>query len=315
MPRCCGGASCSCVLEEAAHINIAGTGSPADPFVIEGDVALQVTDNATFDLTLTGLGTVLSPWVLEAKYAATAKLNDLPDVTAPAPTNGQVLGWDSATSQWTNRAPTTAASGSVQHDTSLAGDGSAGTPLQVLRDPSAYLGTTAQGLGLNSNGINQLARKFADAAARAATVVPPTLNTLSLLATRPGQIDYWDGDSWEMAGGSFLLGAVAGQEMYQMSGPYSGGRLTVAVQNITATTDGNGEFDAIPAANLTAAGGIMSAFAQPIAPSGGLSAVATPFMVVLAGTAGALRGKAYRIDNGAPLTLSPINLTVTAYIY
>jgi hypothetical protein len=315
MPRCCGGASCSCVLEEAAHINIVGTGSPGDPFVIAADVAVQVADNPTFDLTLTGLGTAASPWVIGVTFAATAKLNDLPDVTAPTPTNGQVLGWDTATSQWTPRAPTTAAAGAVLHDTSLAGDGSAGTPLQVLRDPSAYLGTTAQGLGMNANGINQLARKFPDAAARTAAVVPPTLNTLSLLDTAPGQIDYWDGAAWTQAGGSFLLAAVTGQEMYQMSGAYAGGRLKVVVRNVTTTTDGNGEFDAITPADLTGQAGIMSAHAQPIAPPGGLSSIPTPFVVALAGASGGLRGKAFRVDTGAPLTLSPVNLTVTAFIY
>lgn len=314
MPRCCGGASCSCVIQEGPHIQIAGTGSPADPFVVAGDVDLEVTDNTVFNLTLNGAGTVASPWNLSAAFASTATLNDLPDVTAVGMTNGQVLGWDSGTSQWTPRAPTTAASGSVTHDTSLAGDGSAGTPLQVQEDPAAYLTTRAPGLGVSDAGINQMVRKFADEAARTAASPAPTTNTLSVLGTAPGAIDYYDGSAWKSAGGAFLLGAVSGEEMYQMSGPYAGGRLTVLVKNVEEVTDADGMFDAIPSTDLAGRAGIMSAMAQPI-PTTSLLAVPTPFMVMLAGEGGALRGRAFRVDDGTPLPLTTINLSLTAFVY
>jgi hypothetical protein len=314
MPRCCGAASCSCVIQEGVHMQIVGVGSPADPFVVSADVDLEVADNSVFNLTLTGLGTAAVPWVLSTAFAATAKLNDLPDVTAPSPTNGQVLGWDSGTSQWTNRAPTTAASGSVTHDTSLAGDGSAGTPLQVAEDPAGFLVTRAPGLGLSDAGINQTVRKFADSTARSSATPAPTTNTLSVLGDRPGQIDYYDGTTWKSAGGSFLLANVAGQEMYQMSGPYTGGRLTVMVANVSALTDVNGIFDAIGSAALAGRAGIMSAFCQPTAPTG-LAVVSSPFAVMLNGEAGALRGRAYTLVDGLPLALAQVTCTVTAYVY
>ena len=316
MPRCCGGASCSCVVQEGAHIQIVGTGSAADPFVIAGDVDLLVADNSVFNLTLTGLGTVASPWVLSAAFAATAKLNDLPDVTAPSPTNGQVLGWNSSTSQWVNQAPTTAASGSVTHDTSLAGDGSAGTPLQVQEDPAGFLVTRTPGLGLSDSGINQTVRKFADSTARSGASPAPTANTLSMLANSPGNIDYYDGTSstWKPAGGAFLLADVVGQEMYRMSGPYVGGRLSVIIRQVSAITDVNGIFDVISAVDLAGRAGIMSAQAQATAPSGLLS-LPTPYEVVLAGESGALRGRVYTLSDGLPLALAQINCTVTAFVY
>ncbi len=311
MPRCCGGATCSCVIDNGSHIQISGTGSPADPFLITADVALEAKDNSVFDMTVTGMGTVALPWQIEAKFASSAKLNDLPDVTAPAPTNGQVLGWDNATSQWTPRAPTTAASGSVQHDTALTGDGSAGSPLGVNEDPARMLATSAGGLGLSDAGMNSVVRKFADSTARGAASPAPVTNALSMLGTQPGKIDYWDGDSWEPAG-VFLL-ALAGQEMWQQSGAYTGAeRITLMVRNVAQITDNTGMFDAIPAVDLAGRAGVVTAIAQAT----GVSGVSmTPFAVVLTPSGGAIKGVAYRLDDGQPLPSTSINCTVLALVY
>lgn len=312
MPRCCGGASCSCVIDEGTHVQIVGTGSPADPFLITADVDVQAVDNSTFDVHVTGFGTVASPWAIEVRYAATAKLNDLPDVTAPSPTNGQVLGWDSSTSQWTPRAPTTAAAGTVTHDTALTGDGSAGSPLGVNEDPARMLATAAAGLGLSDTGMNSIVRKFADATTRSSASPTPVTNTLSMLGTAPGKIDYWDGDSWEPAG-VFSL-ALSGQEMWQQSGPYTGvQRLTLMVRNVSQITDTNGVFDAIPATDLAGKAGVVTAIAQATGVSG--VTLATPFTVVLTPSSGAIKGTAYRLDNGQPLPSVSINCTVLAIVY
>jgi len=311
MPRCCGGATCSCVIDNGSHIQIGGTGSPADPFVITADVGLEAKDNTVFDVVLTGMGTVALPWQIEVTFAATAKLNDFPDVNAPAPTNAQVLGWDTATSQWTARAPTTAAAGAVQHDTALTGDGSAGTPLGVNEDPARMLGTTAAGLGLSDTGMNSIVRKFDDDAARAAASPMPVLNAMSVLNTQPGKIDYWDGDAWEPAG-VFLL-SMLGQEMWQQSGPYTGvQRVTFMVRNVEQITDTEGMFDAIPAVDLAGRAGVISAVAQA---TGTIGSIATPYTVILTPTGGGIRGIAYRLDDGQPLPSSPINCTVLALVY
>lgn len=312
MPRCCGGATCSCVIQgSGTHIEVSGSGSPGDPFIIAADVALQAKDNTTFDVAVTGLGTTTVPWEVEVKYASSAKLNDLPDVTAPAPSNGQVLGWDSATSQWTNRAPTTAASGSVQHDTALTGDGSAGSPLGINEDPARMLGTAAGGLGLSDAGMNSIVRRFADSAARNAASPAPALNSVSMLDSAPGKLDYWDGDSWEAAG-MFML-AATGQEMYQLSGAYTGTqRLTWMVRNVSQITDTSGVFDAIPAVDLAGRGGVLTAMVQA---TGVVGSIPSPFTVMLAPQAGALKGIAYRLVDGQPMPTLSITCTVLALLY
>src|SRR5262245_24935935 len=132
MPGCCQGATCACVIKTGGNSTVTGSGTANDPFVITSTVELNVVDNATFDLTLVGDGSDTAPYVLSVNYAATAKLDHLPDVDAPNPTNGQVLAWNNSLQKWAPAAPTTAASGSVTHDNSLTGDGSAGTPLAVL---------------------------------------------------------------------------------------------------------------------------------------------------------------------------------------
>lgn len=310
MPRCCGGATCSCAIEAGQHIQIAGVGSATDPFVIIGDVDLEVSDNTTFNLTLGGTGTLASPWLLSVAFAATAKLNDFPDVNVPAPTNGQVLAWNSSTSQWEAVAPTTAASGALTHDTSLSGDGSAGSPLQVQEDPAGLLTTRAPGLGLSDTGINQTVRKFATEAARTAATPAPTLNTLSLVDSNPGQIEYFNGTSWSIAGGVFRLGSIVGEEFYQLSGPYASGRLTLVTLNLMTSTDSNGVFTIFDATALAGWGGVMSIGTQQI---NGVGSV--PYVVQAAGVGGAVLGYAYRIDDGQPLGLNTVSLSVTAFLY
>jgi hypothetical protein len=306
MARCCGGASCSCLIQTSgAQVSITGSGQASDPYIIHGGVDLQVVDTSVFNLTLTGAGTTAAPWLLSAAFAASAKLDDLPDVNAATPTNGQVLGWDTATSRWTARAPTTAASGSVQHDTALTGDGSAGTPLGVNEDVNGYLATAAAGLGLSDIGKNRIIRHYASASIRAAASPTPDLNTLTMLDTVPGRIDFWNGTAW-VEYRSYTLDVVG--QMLAISGAYAGaGKLTFVVRQVAALTDGFGYFDVLSAADLSGKAGVLGCWFQPL-----LSSV---FTAVLETTTTTVRGRAYNVADGSPYLNQSVAGVVFAIVY
>lgn len=306
MARCCGG-GCSCKIVEGSNITVTGVGSAQDPFVIATDIDMDVVDNDVFNLSLGGDGSATSPWALQVAFASTAQLTDVPDVNAPTPTNGQVLGWDNATQRWTPRAPTTAPTGAVSHDTSLAGDGSVGTPLQVQEDPTRGLSTTAGGLGITDALRNSTIRKFADATARAATTPVPTLNTLSELDTRPGVIDYWTGSQWLPVKGQVAIDAV-GQEMLALSGAYADGLpVTMMVREFSGITGADGTLTIIPNSLISTRAGVLSVAvtvtgAQPYHPT------------VNAGTDN-IYITARRIDDGFVLAGQAVTGQVTAYVY
>lgn len=306
MARCCGGATATKIVE-GAGINVSGTGTSQNPFVIDADFSFAVSDNTVFDLTLSGSGSSASPYTLSVAFAASAKLDDLPDVNAPAPTNAQVLGWDSATSKWTARAPTTAASGSVQHNTSLSGDGSAGTPLAVVPNAARYLETTASGVGLNDIGMNSTNRRFANAAARTAATPVPTLNAISMLDTAPGRVDYYNGSTWERVTSGYNL--TVGGELLEMSGPYSvGTEIDVVIKQVSTTTDANGEFDVLDSTDLSGAAGVLFAHFQE-------GSIGFGWNATVIGNVDRIVGTAYRADNGQPLASQAITGTVWAYLY
>lgn len=307
MARCCGAGSCNCLVQATgAHTTVTGSGTATDPYLINAIVGLSVLDTTTFDLTLTGAGTVASPWVLSTGYAATAKLNQIPDVNAPTPTNTQVLGWDSATSKWTPRAPTTAASGSVTHDTSMSGDGSGGLPLQINEDAAGFLVTAAGGLGLSVSGKNRLVMHYATSGTRTSLAPSPELNTLSVLDSVPGRIDYWTGTVWSEYG-QFTPDYTGGQ-MFALSGSYvSTLKLSLMVRQISATTDSSGFFDVLSAADLTGKAGVLGAWFQPTS--------STVYQAILTNNITKVSGVAYRLSDGVVHASQPVAGVVMALIY
>lgn len=312
MPRCCGGASCACAMDAGPHIVIEGTGAPGDPFVVIGDVDLEVTDTSTVDLTLSGPGTADAPWVLSGKFATTSKLNDLGDVTV-APTNGQVLAWNTSLGEWRAVNPTTTPPAAILTDASMSGDGSAGAPLQTREDPNRLLATTASGLGLSDTGINATVRHFETTTTRAAASPTPTPNTLSTLDSNPGQIDYWTGSAWAPAGAVSMN--MSGPELYALSGSYVAGLRTVLmVRNLVTTTDDDGLFDVLSATDLTGRAGVLSA---QVTPSTGGQPLGSgiPWVPVIAGDSGAIRAVAYRVDDGTVLASAPVAASVVALLY
>lgn len=144
MARCgCAGSTCTCVIEGSGSVVVSGGGSEANPFLVQGPV-LNITDTPTVNLTKSGAGTAASPWNLSAD--ATVTLDALTDVATAGATTGQVLGRKSD-GTWGPQNPTSAAPAAINHDTSILGDGSAGSPLGVDLDG------TASGLAIAAGGL------------------------------------------------------------------------------------------------------------------------------------------------------------------
>src|SRR5262245_54999093 len=315
MPNCCGGASCACKLAAGSGITITGSGTPADPFLITASNVLTPVDNSTFDVNITPVVVgANTEYRLEVKYASTAKLDDLPDVNAPAPTNGQVLGWDSATSKWTARAPTTAAAGAVLHDTSLSGDGSGGTPLQVLENPARGLSTVTAGLGLTDTTMRQLVRSFTNATARSSVDPTPTLNQLTMLDSNPGNIDFWTGSAWQSIQNN-LVGQLIGTEFMRMSGGWNGlSQLTHVMKNVVTSTDSTGLFEILSSIDLTGRSGVLTV---QFTPAGVDPTTATPWMAAVfpSATLNSVNAKAWSGVDGTVLASLPVTGVVDAWVY
>lgn len=305
---CCGGGTCSCRITtpEDSRFIIAGSGQPSDPFVLDIELVVEGGDNTTFDTSITGSGSTADPFVISTAYAASARLDDLPDVNVPSPSNGQVLAWNTASGRWVASAPTTAPTGAVQHGTSLSGDGSAGSPLNVATDSAHLMASWPAGVGLSDAGMTSVTRHFIDAAARTAGLPTPTLNALSMLDTAPGVVDFWNGIAWQMLPNQTRWNNI-GQFM-QLSGPWTAGLApTVLVRQVSTTTDGAGLFDVLSTTDLSGFSGVLTVAFQET------GSVAWKCMVN-PGT-GKVVGTAYRMTDGSVFAGQPITGTVQAILY
>lgn len=135
----CAGQSCGCLVIAGAGIQVTGIGTSDNPFVIRNiasDLAssLKVSDTLTLDMVLAGSGTNVDPFILQGNV--TLQMQQLSDVSNPggAPVAGAVptyVGTQGAGGHWEFRQPfrafttagrPTAASagvGGVYYDTTL----------------------------------------------------------------------------------------------------------------------------------------------------------------------------------------------------
>lgn len=301
---CCGSAAHGTVIVDGAHIQVTGIGSSQDPYVISADFDFGVVDNDTFNLSLAGLGTTDNPYALSVAFASTASVKDFPDWADTVPANGQVPVWNSTTGRWTPGSPTPAAAGSVDTDTSLVGDGSPGSPLEVVHDPDRFTETGADGIGLTDDGVNSLVRRFANEAARNAAALPPDSNTVSALDTLEGLLDVWDGSDWLPAEGK---PTTIGGQLLALSGPYPGGRVRTIVKQVALTTGTDGTFPLLTTGDLGSAAGVLSVMVTPVG--------AAMFGILVSVGSGGVTGTAYRPDTGGVFASQPIQAVVTAVVY
>ena len=94
---CCAGSHCSCQIVTEGRIISTGPVSLVIRSCSIWRLSSSPAQNETFDTLASGSGVADDPWIIETRYAATAKLDHLPDVNVPTPTNGQVLSWNSST--------------------------------------------------------------------------------------------------------------------------------------------------------------------------------------------------------------------------
>lgn len=306
MPRCCQGGTCACLIQVGDQLSITGVGSAQEPYVIGVDLGFEVTDNDTFNLVLSGMGTSLDPWNLEVLFASTATLDGFPNVDTTGRVNGDVLGYNASTDKWEAQAPTTAATGAVSTDTSIDGDGSVGSPLVVVHDADGYTTTGGSGIGLTTEGKSLLNRRFGDAATRTALVTAPVLNQVTMLDTNPGQQDYWNGAAWLPVNNG--VDRDLSGELLAMSGPYVDGLpVTLVVRRVVATTDSIGQFDVLESADLAGKSGVLTCHFQETG--------VVPFKAMVFDNVDHISATAYRLDDGTPLASQAIEGVVTAYIY
>lgn len=182
MARCgCSGGTCSCLVTAGAGIAVSGTGTGANPYVIDVSGTaisgtLAVEDTATVDLTLAGAGTTASPYRLSARTTLT--LDDL--VPGDQPQAGDVPVWDG--NQWQFAPPPTTPPGAVNIGAGLVGDGSAASP--VALNPSGTWGAPP----LDKYGPDPAAgaEVYIDAAGQVRTR-PPGVSVVANTNARPNQ--------------------------------------------------------------------------------------------------------------------------------
>lgn len=146
---------CTCILQSGENTVIYGSGSVADPYVVEtvptATDAIEVLDTPSVDMTMTGGGTQSDPYVISAAVAAgsvaggstatiqvtvtgsnpaliTAILRNVENWTGGS--TGHVL-TKQANGNWAPAPGVTAAPGAVVVGEGLVGDGSVGNPLKV----------------------------------------------------------------------------------------------------------------------------------------------------------------------------------------
>lgn len=143
----CRDAGCNCKLAAGPGIQISGSGTSANPYVVKTDApglaeSFQVNDTESVNLTLRGSGTPNDPFILQGD--ATIRLTALADVDDPegGPAVGEVPTWVGVggAGHWEFKVPPPSPAGAVNVSTGLIGVGSAPDPIKIR-----MIGTTAGG--------------------------------------------------------------------------------------------------------------------------------------------------------------------------
>lgn len=138
MSSCGCGTACACIIRGGAGVTVTGAGTPTAPFVISASIndlsgSLTVRDSTTVDLTLLGSGTGADPFVLQA--ASSLKLTQLLDVADPSggPSVGESPVWVGVgpAGHWEFGTLPPSPAGSVNTSAGISGLGTAPSPIAL----------------------------------------------------------------------------------------------------------------------------------------------------------------------------------------
>lgn len=317
MAKCCGN-SCNCTLHTDVDVNgwhallVTGSGTTQDPYQISFK-GIVFNSNGTIDPTVVFDST--TGYSVSLDFGVNSRLGDIGNVLLESPSNGDVLAWDSSISKWKHQAPVTAPAGAVVGDASIAGDGSAGTPLSVAAAPSGGLEVDASnGLKLTNEVLSSVMLRYPDATTRDADTTTFALNQLSMLDNAPGAVDYWNGTDWLPL---LLLQSVTGTELFQLSGAYTENTpVTLFVKQLSDTTDTDGSVTILSAADLDGFAGVLSVHVQPVLEDTYVTgSVAWQMSVNLSASTTEVVGVAFATDGSGEWVSQPVSGVVTAYLY
>lgn len=150
MAGCCGKSTCSCIINAGSGIEVTGSGTATDPYVITSSVNdlsqyLRVEDTTTVNMSLTGTGTDGDPLVLRA--VSLLRLTELSDVQDPSggPSVGEVPVWvgSGEDGHFEFQTPPVAPAGATNVTNGLSGIGSVGDPVKIETSGTWGLGVLA----------------------------------------------------------------------------------------------------------------------------------------------------------------------------
>lgn len=242
MAKCgCGGSGCDCKIVGGGGVTVTGAGTPTNPYIItSGSSTFQIIDTATLNLTLLGSGTTGDPYTLSGDMAPIS-MASLSNVAVTAPTNGQVLIWNSTTQKWTPGPAATATPGLITVGSGLSGDGSSGNALNFKPLAGGRLVNTASGADVSTDTYNRLNNSFSNTAARTAAIPSPG-SGMSAFMVDTGTPVMYDGSAWRPfwleVGRSWIFPRVSAND-----GDSYTGTITVATGTITSAMPGRYRYD------------------------------------------------------------------------
>lgn len=144
MGKCgCAGTTCGCKIVGDGGIIVTGAGTATNPYRVSGSGGLSAVDTPSINMTILGSGSQSDPWLISADFAG--QLDDLLDVDTSGGVPGDVLALQ-ADGSYALVAPATTAPGLIATGTSLEGDGSGGSPLNLRLASNSGLEITGSGV-------------------------------------------------------------------------------------------------------------------------------------------------------------------------